>query len=1203
MNSLSMAQNTLEKKIKDHLFDFVQFLNSKNLEEIEEKNETMENYLLSLLENEEKNEKIPLLNLLKEEIDRKLTEVIERQSNVLHLSINAMITEEGMKNTIKSLKSLAIYKDLVKEITLSLEENIEQIEWNSENKEQKTNQEIDQYHCNQTSIAWTTSTQDVDSHNECPMNNPIPCLIDSFGKIGERLDVSLPKNVRLNALNSLLHALPADLIISDNWKSIENLLLECLLDKDLDIQQKSLQLHSRLLVQSPHQLTMLVYNNLCRHIVGMFVKKKSLQISLKTIDKEIMLEEDHYQLLQRFNIVKNFLCEVTSYWLRAPECFGESVIDSTFEMFEIVEDKCENPQLFFLYLSLIDINGIWITKLMYSHFGRQLICRITEKFPAILKFPIHFLKSIKSIKLDFRQPTTTYQLFDVVYCGIFHSVNFLTKFLLFGNTRNLLNKLYSDDICHSIIQLLLHFLFRSNSHHFINVKYSISFLINNRLEELGEMQPELFDEQSTFNVIFQPITHVLERKEFELSKLLQISNIINCLLKTNKGLFILANQSSVVIKLIDFLDYLIDHSSDIQQQQPFHPSQIDILLNSYFKILYHILKYKKFSSFETILQKIVRNHFDCENGSMMRRINEELDENETIGNYSKETSLLHKLNEEYKFNNYSTIVIYYEMLKETDQHIVRLLEELFDNFKKKENFINHLSLIAECPKGIRFLQQNNLTRICLEYLCKKLNSPQLEYENCLARYRIYYQISSLISGKDGINLLDEFQPLNLVMDKLIDDHLSEKDDVELDDHFMRIIISNELNLTTSKSYIQLLQIFSSFTSIINIYLNSSTSQSSYETIHRFFHNYLVNSDNYSNCELLITLNLLSYIINDLDIQILFRITYRFIELLRNQLTVHKQFNAVPFDELSILRQYIIAKCESSGGCKERKLPLKFIENEEEINGMNYISIDNITTSIIDEHYRESCWEERWKLINLIGKESIKLKEFSKHQYKFDNPIFKESVKVVENYYNELHDESKFNIDQFSLIYGNSQQLINCQDLNEFDWFVSLLFIILEGDESQIWKCLNLMNRESYRSLWYKNCHSNSDTFYQSTISHHIILLLQIELPQIYSVFLLSGLSPIHTINCWLKQSFWNYFNLKTIIQLLHLSLERSVTYQIYICLAIFKHLEHQIIQHHTQKTLHNFLIESPIRLFEIENYREFIDTLHHKHTDDILSDT
>ena len=58
---------------------------------------------------------------------------------------------------------------------------------------------------------------------------------------------------------------------------------------------------------------------------------------------------------------------------------------------------------------------------------------------------------------------------------------------------------------------------------------------------------------------------------------------------------------------------------------------------------------------------------------------------------------------------------------------------------------------------------------------------------------------------------------------------------------------------------------------------------------------------------------------------------------------------------------------------------------------------------------------------------------------------------------------------------------------------------------------------------------------------------------------------------WLKQCFWNYLDWTDIAQYLSVVMVMGVDYQVYICVAVLKHLRQLIVQHHQTQDLVVFL--------------------------------
>ncbi|XP_053317262.1 protein broad-minded [Spea bombifrons] len=182
-----------------------------------------------------------------------------------------------------------------------------------------------------------------------------------------------------------------------------------------------------------------------------------------------------------------------------------------------------------------------------------------------------------------------------------------------------------------------------------------------------------------------------------------------------------------------------------------------------------------------------------------------------------------------------------------------------------------------------------------------------------------------------------------------------------------------------------------------------------------------------------------------------------------------------------------------------------------------------------------------------------------------------------------------------------------------DWFASSVFLIMSGDsEKALAFLLKFFSLLPSAYLWLPRLHisrhlpaeiaeSGIHPIYFCT-AHYIEMLMKIEVPLVFSAFRMSGFTPSQICQHWLSQCFWNYLDWPDICHYIAVCILLGTDYQVYMCIAIFKHLQQEILQHTQTQDLQVYLKEESIQGFHVADYLEYMETLEQKHRPMVLQE-
>lgn len=120
--------------------------------------------------------------------------------------------------------------------------------------------------------------------------------------------------------------------------------------------------------------------------------------------------------------------------------------------------------------------------------------------------------------------------------------------------------------------------------------------------------------------------------------------------------------------------------------------------------------------------------------------------------------------------------------------------------------------------------------------------------------------------------------------------------------------------------------------------------------------------------------------------------------------------------------------------------------------------------------------------------------------------------------------------------------------------------------------------------------------------HYIEMLLKAEVPLVFSAFHMSGFAPSQICLQWITQCFWNYLDWIEICHYIATCVFLGPDYQVYTCIAIFKHLQQDILQHTQTQDLQVFLKEEALHGFRVSDYFEYMEFLEQNYRPVLLRD-
>jgi hypothetical protein len=151
----------------------------------------------------------------------------------------------------------------------------------------------------------------------------------------------------------------------------------------------------------------------------------------------------------------------------------------------------------------------------------------------------------------------------------------------------------------------------------------------------------------------------------------------------------------------------------------------------------------------------------------------------------------------------------------------------------------------------------------------------------------------------------------------------------------------------------------------------------------------------------------------------------------------------------------------------------------------------------------------------------------------------------------------------------------------FDWFAATSYILNAGDLSSTLKDLDTFSQCTDSIYLYPRVsllNSHGIPLVYSISCHFIESIIETELPLLSSAFSLSGCTPSQITTRWIREMFWNVLDFPDIANYVLFAMACGIDYQVYFCVALFKHIEKDVMRHAREGDLILYLVEGPLDL-------------------------
>ncbi|GAB1295116.1 Protein broad-minded [Apodemus speciosus] len=1038
--------------------------------------------------------------------------------------------------------------------------------------------------------------------------------------------------VRYEALQTLCSAPPSDVLSCENWTTLCEKLTTSLSDPDPMFTRPDFEV-----------LRTDFYSLTVTHDQGDLYKPR--ENHLPTLSSGVDITSPNVtRLLKKVRLLNEYQKEAPSFWIRHPEKYMEEIVESTLSLLSVrheqshlVSQKILDPIYFF---ALVDTKAVWFKKWMHAYYSRTAVLRLLEKkykclITTAVQQCVQYLELCEAMKAD-------EILGHSKHCGL--SIPHKSAGFVYS-TSLLFTKLSKDDICH---------VFRCN--------YSPASMVTDVLQTLCDQKEcavECLYNSTVTEALLQPIHNLMkgtavgvtEEEEESLQRLtapdcsetalIHIADILARIASVEEGLILLlygenmnsSEEESGAHIIAKFSKKLLEEDISIFSGSEMLP----VVKGAFISVCRQI--YGTCEGLQVLLPYGLHDSIAKawkKTSLLSERIPTPVEGSDSVSSVSQESpnSVAWEDNLLDDLLNFAATPKGLLLLQRTGA-ISECVTFMFSQYAKKPQVNRQKKFgyevlvvqVASTAAGAVALQNSGFISTLITELW-----------------------SNLECGRDDVRLT---HPRATPVDPI---------DRSCQKSFLALVnllsypavyeLTGNQELPNKAEY-SLREVPTCIIDIIDrlIVLNSEAkirSLLNYEQSHTF------------------GLRLLSVVCCDLDALLLLEAQYQVSNMLlhaqeENTFETSENHRNFIIDGLSVERNHVLVRINLIGGPLERILPPRMLEKNNDIgNLLSCFKMSDKQTEWIENCRRQFCKAMKSEPDAVCGNALGELLE------KFvllltENPseCYFPSVEYTATDAN-VKNESLSSVQQL----GIKMTVSMCLQGNYpgHDWFVSSLFIIMLGDKEKTLHFLQPFSRLLTSAfLWVPRLH-NSRYLPVDTLetgihpiyfcsAHYIEMLLKAEVPLVFSAFHMSGFAPsqetrnrvsLYSPGCprthsvdqaglelrnslasasqvlglkactatgglsiclqWITQCFWNYLDWIEICHYIATCVVLGPDYQVYVCIAILRHLQRDILQHTQTQDLQVFLKEEALRGFRVSSHFEYMEILEQNYRPVLLQD-
>nr|XP_035974897.1 protein broad-minded isoform X3 [Halichoerus grypus] len=1081
-------------------------------------------------------------------------------------------------------------KNIMMVVVESMINKFEEDEMRSQERQKKIQKEKSNSYC-------TDNCSDSDSS----FNQSYKFCQGKLQLILDQLDPGQPKEVRYEALQTLCSAPPSDVLNCENWTTLCEKLTVSLSDPDPVFSDRILKFYAQTFTLSPLHMTKEIYTSLAKYLKLYFLSRENY---IPTLSAGIDISNPNViSLLKKVRLLNEYQKEAPSFWIRHPEKYMEEIVENTLSLLAVKHDqshlvsqKILDPVYFF---ALVDTKAVWFKKWMHAYYSRTAVLRLLEKkykslITTAVQQCVQYFELCEAMKADEilghskhcgnKQKTFYYSGQELQYIYFIHSLCLLGRLLIYTQGRRLFPiKLKNRKDLVSLTDLLVLFtqlIYYSPScpkmtsaAHLDN--YSPASMVTEVLRILCDQKEcaiECLYNNTVIEALLQPIHNLMKGAKTapncSETALIHIADILARIASVEEGLTLLLygeNMNSSEEKSMAWEENLLDDLLNFAatpkgllflQRTGAINECVMFMFNRYAKKL-QISRHKKFGCGVLVAQvaSTAAGAIALQSSGFINALITELWANLECGR--DDVRVTHPRSTPVDPIDRSCQKSFLALVNLLPYPAVYELVGNQDLPNKAEYSLREVpTCVIDIIDRLTILNSEAKIRSLFNYEQSHIFGLRLLSVVCcdldtLLLLEAQYQVSETLLNAQEENILETSESHR---DFIIDGLSVERNHVLVRINFiggpMERILPPRVLEKGDDPYPW--PMFSSYP-LPNCYLSEVTR----------------NADLKQDSDL--GKLLLCFKMSDKQTE--------WIENCRRQFC--KMMKAKP-DILSgsalleLLEKFVLHLSESPSECYFPSV--EYTATDANVKNESLSSVQQLGIKMTVRY---------GKFLNLL-----------KDSAENDLTLV---LKHCERFLKQQQAPVKSSLLCLQGTYAGH------------DWFVSSLFMIMLGDKEKTLRFLQQFSRLLTSAfLWLPRLHVSrylaTDTiesgihpvYFCST--HYIEMLLKVEVPLVFSAFHMSGFAPSQICLQWITQCFWNYLDWIEICHYIATCVFLGPDYQVYLCIAIFKHLQQDILQHTQTQDLQVFLKEEALHGFRVSDYLEYMEILEQNYRPVVLRD-